>query len=112
MNETAKNIIIAVIAAVLVVSGYFIFFRKGNQADESILSVENPKSGAGVVDKDLVSLLLELKSIDLNESLFLSSVFQGLSDFGIEIEQKPVGRKNPFAPTGNEPKEEIKTQTP
>lgn len=87
---------IAFVAIVLVLfAGYSYFFA---EPDESALTVtETP--GAGV-DQDLVALLFELRSIRLDNALFVDPIFQSLQDFGKELVPEPIGRQNPFAPLG------------
>lgn len=54
-------------------------------------------------DQELITLLLSLKNIRLDESLFSDPLFLALKDFGQELVAEPVGRTNPFAPlTGGE----------
>jgi len=93
-----KNIIITVAIIILVFALYFFFFRGSGSDNNSGLYVEPVAGKTSVVDKSLITLLLEMKSIKLDEKLFSSAVFQSLSDYSIKIESQEVGRINPFAP--------------
>lgn len=90
-----KNIIIIAIVIVIVAFAYNLFVDK---TDESLLTsevrgVENP-----VLETDLLSILIDLRLIKLDDSIFSSQAFQSLRDFGQDIVPEPIGRENPFAP--------------
>lgn len=52
--------------------------------------------------RELLSLLLELKALELNESLFSDPAFRSLRDMSQELAPQPAGRTNPFAPLGSD----------
>ncbi|MEK7652848.1 MAG: hypothetical protein AAB334_02815 [Patescibacteria group bacterium] len=93
-----KNIIITIAVAVLAFALYFFFFRGSGTNNDSGLSVEPIIGKTSTVDKSLLTLLLEMKSVKLDEELFNSAVFKSLNDYSIKIEPQEVGRINPFAP--------------
>lgn len=93
-----KNIIITVAVAILAFAVYFFFLRGNGSTSDSGLSVETVAGTTPTADKSLVTLLLEMKSVKLDEELFNSPVFKSLSDYSIKIEPQEVGRTNPFAP--------------
>lgn len=87
----------AVVAIVLLgVLGYSLFF--GGGGGEALVATTPVAENVG---RDLLSTLLQLKSLDLDEALFQNPVFQSLRDFGIPIPPQPLGRPNPFAPLGS-----------
>lgn len=92
----------AVLATVLIVIGFFVYsyFFTGKKDTNSVLKTETVSTVAPA-DQDLISLLLELKSITLDESIFSNPSFQSLQDFSQELVNEPVGRVNPFAPLGS-----------
>ncbi|MAF59275.1 MAG: hypothetical protein QF858_01970 [Candidatus Pacebacteria bacterium] len=91
-----KNILIGATLIALAFVGYNFFFS-GN--DGGVLtSVTNEAAADAIVGKELLALLLDLKSIDLDESIFDDPAFRALLDFGRDIVPEPVGRENPFAP--------------
>ena len=51
-----------------------------------------------LVTQELLVTLSNLRSIELNNSIFTDPVFASLTDFGVVIPQEPVGRRNPFVP--------------
>ncbi len=93
-NQTIILVIVVVVIAFFV---YTYFFTGKN--DSAVLQTEEISVEAPV-NQDLVSLLLELKSITLDESIFSDPAFTGLQDFSQELVPEAVGRVNPFAPLG------------
>jgi len=55
-------------------------------------------SGTSGIGQDLVVLLSELNSINLDVSVLANPLLRELKDFGVEIVPQPISRKNPFAP--------------
>ena len=91
--QTILLFVLIVIGAFLV---YQYFFAPSTEAP---LTTTNSLSASGP-DQDLIALLLELKSIRLDNTLFNDSVFKSMQDFSKELVQEPQGRPNPFAPLG------------
>ena len=92
-----KNIIIVLVVVIGLFVAYSIFF---GQDDTDTLSVTNVATEQTVVEQELLSLLLELRSISLDTSLFDDPRFKSLKDFSQELNAEPVGRPNPFSPLG------------
>lgn len=75
------------VSGILVASG-FVF------AEEALLVAEgkfNSKMGS-----ELFTLLLEIKSIELRGDILSDPAFSKLKDFGVELQDQPTGRPNPF----------------
>lgn len=89
---------IFVIAGVIILAFvlYSLFFTGGTPTPA--LTTENVAASQTAVEQELISLLLELRSIKLDESIFADTRFRGLEDFGQNVIEEPVGRTNPFAP--------------
>ena len=94
-----KTTIIGVIIILVIFFAYQFFFSGGTGGNPlvSVTPANTTESTAGL---ELLSLLLELRSITLDNDLFDSSSFQNLVDFTVDIIPEPVGRSNPFAPIG------------
>ena len=94
-----KNILIGLIVVVLIFVVYSYFFAGGEE--EATLSSQTP-SGLDVNEpgNELLGLLSNLRSIELNENLFANELFLSLEDFGVPLIEQAVGRQNPFAPIG------------
>lgn len=95
MFKKYKNIII--IAAVVVI-GFVLYSFFFTGEDTSVLTSENVSPSQTAVEQELISLLLELRSITLETSLFDDPAFNSLQDFSQELVPEAVGRTNPFAP--------------
>lgn len=95
LQKYKKLLIGAGVIAVLAI-GYSFF--SGNSLPDGLTSQavgSAPQEGG-----DLIALLAELKSIDLDTSILEDSTFLTLQDFTVSLSPEPVGRTNPFAPLG------------
>ena len=90
-----KNILIILLVVVAAFVVYSVFFTGG---DTRTLVAEDIDPAQTAVEQELIALLLELRSINLDLSIFDDSKFQSLTDFSQELVPEPVGRENPFAP--------------
>ena len=72
---------------------YSVYFTNDNSASLT------QEGGANVAaDTELLTLLLSLQSITLDDAIFSSPEFRSLIDLGKEISPEPIGRANPFRP--------------
>lgn len=95
-----QTLVLFVVVVAVLYGGYQFFFAPSN---EPALSV-SAEAGVDAPDQELIALLLQLKSIHLDDSLFNDNLFKSLIDFGKDLVSEPVGRTNPFAPfSGGEP---------
>jgi len=92
-----QNIFVIIGLVVIAFVGYS-FFVTGDS--DNPLVVQDIDQSQTAVEQELLSLLLELRSIQLNTRLFSDERFQSLQDFNQDIVSEPVGRSNPFAPLG------------
>ena len=90
-----KNIILGVIIFAIAGFAYTLFIDK---TDEGLLTSEVKGTDNTVLETDLLSILIDLRLIKLDDDIFSNQVFQSLRDFGQDIVPEPVGRENPFAP--------------
>lgn len=86
-----------VIITVLVALGGFVAYSIFIGTPGSVL-IEESAPAQTAVEQELIALLIELRSIKLDLSLFENPEFQSLTDFSQELVPEPVGRENPFAP--------------
>ena len=84
--------ILVIVGALAALWIYFSYFSGGD--DASLTST--PVDGSVVVTQELISILGELRNIKIDESIFTDPVFMSLNDFGVVIDNQPVGRRNPF----------------
>lgn len=75
--------------------GILYFYWGGDSAAEPVATVEEP-----VASQSLLTTLSNLRTMRLDTTIFEDPLFRSLSDFGVTIPPEPVGRRNPFAPTG------------
>jgi uncharacterized membrane protein YukC len=100
MNFFKQNQTAILVVVILVIAFFaYTYFFTGKEDSSAVLQTEEV-SVVAPVDQDLISLLLELKSITLDESVFSNQAFKSLQDFSQELVPEPVGRVNPFAPLG------------
>ena len=100
-----KNIFIAIVIAVVVFFLYTRFFSSSDNDSNSLLIAGSSGGTAqeSVVGKEFLTVLLELRSIELDTSLFEDRAFLILKDFSQEVSPQPSGRPNPFLEIGNDP---------
>ena len=115
MSSKIKNIILfTVIAAILIL--VYIFFLKPAPDQQNLVSSSPSATSKALttasttidknssLTKDFLSVLLNVKNIKLDDTIFLNNAFLNLHDSSITL--TPVvdeGRSNPFAPIGSDP---------
>ncbi|OGI70031.1 hypothetical protein A3A09_02020 [Candidatus Nomurabacteria bacterium RIFCSPLOWO2_01_FULL_42_20] len=103
MSKVLKNILFLVIIVILAAAAYFIFFAKDEAGQPllqrtSVLFGEGPQLGER---SQFLGVLLNIKSIRLDVSIFDTEAFKNLDDFTVPIISfGNEGRPNPFAPLG------------
>lgn len=105
MAKKIKNAIIFIAIAAVLALGY-VFFIKKSPLGANLVSTWGVDAGAAhvplsadSVDKDFLPLLLSVKNIRLNDSIFSDPAFMSLTDSSIVlIPDMNEGRPNPFAP--------------
>src|SRR3989338_7966247 len=104
-----KKVVLFVGILAFIVAVYFIFFT-GNDNElgdtSAIVSRDGLVSELSVspsdlsVGRDLLVMLIELRSLSLDSAFFTNSAFTNLEDFTVPIEAQPLGkslgRHNPF----------------
>lgn len=96
MDFFSKHKTISIVIIIVVIIALYFVFAPAKK--ETGLVEEVSPSVSSVVDTGFVALLLQLKSITLDETLFQSGLFQAFEDFTVPIPEQRVGRPNPFAP--------------
>ena len=118
MNPKVKNILIFVGILVVVVVAYKLIFKstpatpaKTTTASLPVTSTTGSTTATGttqtapkpVVGQEFLSMLLSVKTIRIDDSIFTSSAFESLSDSSIQlVSEDNQGRENPFAPIGSD----------
>lgn len=93
-----KKIIITLTVLVILFFAYGFFFKSDNTGSLVVTedAISSKQFAAG---KELISLLVDMKSLKLNQDVFQNNIFVNLQDFGLSIPPEPQGRVNPFLPT-------------
>ncbi|PCI30052.1 hypothetical protein COB52_01930 [Candidatus Kaiserbacteria bacterium] len=99
MLDTLKQNKIILVILIVIIAALGWFGLSGNQTTSSLLTNDSRSSGNVVVDQDILRLLLDMRSIQLDSSIFENPAFGKLQDFGKQIIPEPVGRDNPFLPS-------------
>jgi len=94
-----KTLLIIVAIVFVAFVGYSMFSDGGGK--DSVLTSQNASTRGGG-DNELLLLLINLRSITLDDSLFRDPAFRNLVDFGQQLIPEPTGRQNPFAPVGSD----------
>jgi hypothetical protein len=97
MDMLVKNKIVAGGIAIFVLVGAWYGLSSNTETPE-LLVTEDFTVASSAAEKDLVTTLLQLRSVSLEGTIFSDPLFQSLVDYGSEIVPEPVGRPNPFAP--------------
>ncbi len=118
MNPTLKNAFIFIVIAGVLAGAYFLFIKKDPEAalvsssgDPALQPVVTDATSA--VGADFLSVLLNIKSIRLDDSIFNDAAFATLRDSTIQIVPDGTeGRANPFAPIGADQSAAVVNTTP
>ena len=97
MLDVIKKNKIIIIVLVVVIAGFAWFGLAERQPTNSLLTNES-RADASVAEQEILRLLLDMRSIRLNSTIFENPAFASLRDFGRDIVPEPVGRTNPFEP--------------
>lgn len=102
-----KNIIILIVVGVVLFLVYNYFFKAPADvgllvSSSSISNVSDTKGNSNFpVSDDFLTLLLSVKSIKLDDTIFSDNAFNTLRDSSITlVPDGNEGRPNPFAPLG------------
>ena len=101
-NNPSKGTFIALILIVVVALGLFFYF-KGSPKDSGsslITSGSLESADAQAAADRVLSLLNQISSLRIDDSIFKSAAYLSLKDYTIAVPEQNVGRVNPFAPIG------------
>jgi len=116
MTSKVKNIIIFSGIALALILGYVLFAPKSSSGQSNLtvttptdVTSQNALVGGGdtsatdAVAQDFLNMLLSVKSINLDDSIFSDPAFASLQDSSLVlVSDISQGRPNPFAPIGND----------
>jgi len=96
-NKSSKKTIIISIVIVLLAMGTY-FYMKGSPEDttSSLGIMGDIDSPAMTVGSDVLALLNQLNSINIDGKFFESTVYKSLVDHTVIVPEQRVGKPNPF----------------
>lgn len=113
MKGNIKNIIILVIIGIVLIFGYFYFFKQedpeANLVSNSLITPTNVNintvNPSTPLDDEFAGAIIQtlsgIKNINLDNRIFETLAFKSLIDGTVPLSPDPnVGRINPFAPIG------------
>ena len=100
-----KNILIPLALVAVLILGYIFFIKKAPDASTLTSNITTSTSvtdaGSLPITQEFVTLLLNVKNIKLDDSIFRDPAFAILTDSSISlVPDGTQGRPNPFAPVG------------
>lgn len=98
MSNLLKNLLIALGLAIILFVGYVVFVRDRGDDDFLLRSEGVTSEKAELETQELLTMLNELKSFDVEGDIFAEPLFLSLKDFRHALGEQPTGRSNPFAP--------------
>lgn len=104
MGSSKKTIIIIVVVAVVLIGAYFVFSAK-NEGNSSLVATKTSalSKEEETTNAEFLRLLRALKGVTLKDSELISNpAFANLHDYGVTLTPENAGRRNPFAPLGND----------
>ena len=89
---------------ILAIAGFIIYksFFDGSSGDVTAFGGGEATTTMSVEGNDIVNMVSEINTININPGLFSSPLFSGLVDFSVSLLPEPQGRSNPFADIGND----------
>ncbi len=92
-NKKIKNF--AAIAVVILIIAFVVNFFTDSD-EEELLKAENKIDDSLESGIEILETLNQLKVVDIDSNFFSRSDFSDLDDFSYSIEEKNVGKNNPF----------------
>lgn len=102
MLDLIKQNKIIIVVLIVIIGGFAWFGLSDPQPTNTLLSSQS-RSGAPAAEQEILRVLLDMRSIRLDSSIFENPAFASLRDYGRDILPEPVGRTNPFAPVTSGP---------
>ena len=95
-----KNIIIVLVIVILGFVAYS--FLKPADSTETLLSTTEKQDSTQILGDEISSAINQINSLKLDRGVLDDPVVKNLVDHSKPIVSEPVGRKNPFAPIGQD----------
>ena len=94
MLSIFKNVLVLIALLLTLAFGYFLYMQKNN----ATLNTDNGNISMNVAAEaaQFLQRLTELKSISLDNTLFLDPRFDSFRAYSTEVQAEPIGKNNPF----------------
>ncbi|MFH1608470.1 MAG: hypothetical protein ABH951_00420 [Patescibacteria group bacterium] len=112
MSSKIKNILIFLGIAVALILVYVLVFKKSPEQPALIstsgslvttTNITEIQEKTSTISRDFLAILLSVKNIKIDDSIFSDPAFMSLNDSSIQlISDGNEGRPNPFAPLGTD----------
>lgn len=109
MKSKLKKIIIGIVVIIIIFVVYTIFF-KADPESNSLLTSTQKTDGSSILGQEILKAINQIKSLDLETSVFDDPVLNSLRDQSEEIIPERTGRPNPFAPLTGSPNESVEVR--
>ncbi len=93
MSPLIKNLLFALVLAVIVWVGYMVFMRESDDIVTGTTMNEATRDSS-----EFLIRLRQLESIELRGDILEDARFKSLVNYTQDVLDEPVGRKNPFLP--------------
>lgn len=93
-----RNKLVALALLVVVLGGIWFVLSGDSGESESLVVSGGADSIKSSEERAALDTLLQLKAIQLDDSVFREPAFLSLRDSRTEIVSEPIGKRNPFAP--------------
>lgn len=102
MLSILKNKTNIIVIIIIIAGGIYYFYYNGTPSDTSVLGPQMVATSTPTTSDQFLITLKSLKRIKLSGSIFDEQAFNGLQDYNTDFPDQPVGRINPFSPTGGD----------
>jgi hypothetical protein len=89
---------LAIVIILIVLGGLVYFFMNGNPLPNTGLLQSPSADVSSTIGTEILSLLNQIKSLEIDASVFSNPAYKTLVDYSVVVPPQPVGRPNPFAP--------------
>lgn len=101
MFESIKKYKVTLIIFVLIIGSYYAYVTFGPpDIPEGLLTSQSASVDGTAAGQEIISILNDIKSINLDTGIFEDEKFKSLIDLTEDVTNEPQGRRNPFEPIG------------
>ncbi|OHB18660.1 MAG: hypothetical protein A2749_01190 [Parcubacteria group bacterium RIFCSPHIGHO2_01_FULL_45_26] len=98
MNTLSKILVVVALVILLILGIKYVSNRSETSQNNQTIVTETFNNKDSTESDEFLKALRNLEHVSLNGEIFSSPIFHSLVDFGLELEERPKGRDNPFEP--------------